>query len=83
MNRKLIEIVWSDAAHHAPGDWIEQLPTDFTVTVTTVGWHVATTDTHLVVAQSIDSSGNLTGVFSIVKTNILSKRRLQHRPSNA
>lgn len=62
-------IKWSDAAHIAPGEWLGAVP-DTRVHVTTVGLLVRTTRKHVVVAHSLDESGNVTGVFSVPRTAI-------------
>lgn len=69
MKRRPVWIRWHDAAHVAPGEWLETLA-DTGVTVHTVGILVRKTKHHLVVAHSVDSSGNCTGVFSIPRTAV-------------
>ena len=57
-------VLWTDAAHIAPGEWLEDVG-DTRVNVTTVGLLVRATKKHVVVAHTLDESGNVTGVFSI------------------
>lgn len=76
IDRIVLEIVWSDAAHIQPGDWISELPETTAVTVTTVGVLLADTSHHVVLAHSLDDAGNATGVFSIPTPNIISRQQL-------
>lgn len=76
MKRRPVAVRWHDAAHIQPGEWCTALPDDTAVLVTTVGVLVRKSKTHLVVAQSVDDSGNLTGVFSIPRTNVVQMWRL-------
>jgi hypothetical protein len=69
MKRRPVWIRWHDAAHVAPGEWVTELA-DTGVTVHTVGVLIAKTKRHLVVAHSVDSSGNATGVFSIPRSAV-------------
>ena len=71
---KRVEVTWSDAAHHAPGEWLEP-PVDPTATVSTVGYLLDETKTHLVVAQS-RMDDTFTGVFSIPRTASRRVKRL-------
>ena len=65
---KRVEVVWSDAAHHAPGEWTT-IPTDPSATVRTVGYLLDKTKTHLTLAQS-KSDDYFTGVFTIPRTAV-------------
>jgi len=69
MKRRPVWIRWHDAAHVGAGEWLEALA-DTAVTVHTVGILIRKTKTHLVVAHSADSSGNVTGVFSIPRSAV-------------
>jgi hypothetical protein len=69
VKRRPVWIRWHDAAHVAPGEWVDNLA-DTGVTVHTVGVLIGKTKTHLVIAHSVDSSGNCTGVFSIPRTAV-------------
>ena len=62
---KLVRVTWADAAHHAPAEWVD--PADIVpgVSVSTVGFLLSRRQGHYTLAQSIDDSGNATGVFSI------------------
>ena len=62
---KLVHIEWVDAHHHAPGEWVPSGAPVPGVRVVTVGLLLSRRDGHYTVAQSIDDSGNTTGVFSI------------------
>ena len=74
---ELVEIVWSDAAHIQPGDWVTELPATTAVTVTSIGVLLRETSDHVLLAQSLDDSGNATGVFSIPTANIVGRRNLR------
>ncbi len=71
---KLVHIEWTDAHHHAPGEWTA--PSDVVpgVRVITVGLLLSKRSGHYTLAQSIDESGNATGVFSIPRSAV---RRFQ------
>lgn len=69
MKRRPVWVRWHDACHVAPGEWVETLG-DTSVTVHTVGVLIGKTKKHLVVAHSVDSSGNYCGVFSIPRTAV-------------
>lgn len=70
----IVRIVWHDAAHIAPGEWVDD-PGDTSVRVVTVGHLVTKTASHIVVAQS-KTDGLLTGVFSIPRSAVKSIRKL-------
>jgi hypothetical protein len=70
----VVRVVWSDAAHISAGEWVDDLG-DTTAKVTTVGFLVRETATHVVVAHS-KMDGLWTGVFSIPKSGIRSMRKL-------
>lgn len=69
--RQLLVVCWSDAAHHSPGEWCNPTGIDCEVMVTTVGWLLEQTATHLLLAQSHTADGLATGVFSIPRANIV------------
>jgi hypothetical protein len=69
MKRRPVWVRWHDAAHVGAGEWLTDL-SDTAVTVHTVGILVRKTRQHLVIAHSCDSSGNVTGVFSIPRTAV-------------
>jgi hypothetical protein len=71
---KVVRVQWTDAAHIAPGEWVDVVG-DTTAKVTTVGFLVRETATHVVVAHS-KMDGMWTGVFSIPKSGIRSMRRM-------
>jgi hypothetical protein len=76
VKRRIVQVLWTDAAHIAPGAWtVEPIP-NTAVMVTTVGMVVSQSRTHLVVAQSACDGANLTGVFSIPRSNIVSLAEL-------
>lgn len=78
LKRGAVTVVhWSDAAHIGPGEWLEAVP-DTRVHVTTVGLLVRATKKHVVVAHTLDESGNVTGVFSIPRTAIRKVTQLTH-----
>ena len=62
---KLVRVEWVDAHHHAPGEWVPPGAPVPGVRVVTVGFLLSRRDGHCTVAQSVDDSGNSTGVFSI------------------
>ena len=62
---KLVHVEWVDAHHHGAGTWVDPDSLDIGVRVVTVGLLLSRRDGHYTVAQSIDDSGNTTGVFSI------------------
>jgi hypothetical protein len=70
--RKPVRIEWLDACHHSPGDWMFEPPTELDVRVSTVGWLISESDETVLVAQSMDKEGLLTGVFSIPRRNVVS-----------
>jgi len=70
----VVRVVWTDAAHISAGEWVDDLG-DTTAKVTTVGFLVRETATHVVVAHS-KMDGLWTGVFSIPKSGIRSMRKL-------
>lgn len=72
----MVHIMWTDAAHIAPGAWTTEPVPDTAVTVHTVGMVISQSRTHLVIAQSVCDGGNLTGVFSIPRPNIVSVAEL-------
>jgi len=71
MKYKAARIRWADAAHIGPGEWIAAVPDDTIVTITSVGFVLDKNKHAIVIAQSFDPDGNLTGVFSIPRQNIL------------
>lgn len=70
----IVRIVWHDAAHIAPGEWVDDVG-DTTTRVVTVGYLVAKTAKHVVIAHS-KTGGSMTGVFSIPRSGIKSIRKL-------
>ena len=70
MKRGAVTVVlWTDAAHIAPGAWLEEVG-NTRVNVTSVGLLVRATKKHVVIAHTLDESGNVTGVFSIPRASI-------------
>lgn len=67
---KLVHIEWSDAHHIAAGEWVDPDGLVPGVRVVTVGFLLSRKGGHYTVAQSVDESGNCTGVFSIPHTNV-------------
>ena len=70
MKRKPIWVRWHDAAHISAGEWSEGEIGDTTVTAHTVGILIRKDKKHFVVAHTVDSSGNVCGVFSIPRTAV-------------
>lgn len=79
---QLVLIVWSDAAHVSPGQWLNAALDDTAVTITTVGLLVKLSESHVVVAQSRSDEGDLTGVFSIPRSNVQTINVLQQERKN-
>ena len=71
---KRVEVRWSDAAHHHPGDWHDG-KVDARAYVKSVGYLLNDTKTHIVLAQS-RLEDSYTGVFSIPKSAVLSIKHL-------
>jgi hypothetical protein len=78
----MVQVLWTDAAHIAPGAWTTEPVADTVVMVTSVGMVVSQTRTHLVIAQSSCDSGDLTGVFSIPRPNIVALAELEVKRSD-
>jgi hypothetical protein len=79
MKLRPVVIVWRDACHHAPGEWLDGAPDDLQVMVTTVGFLIRKGKRHLVVAQSVCDGGLLTGVFSIPRSNVVKISEVSRR----
>lgn len=69
---KAVVCVWRDACHLGPGEWVTEVPDRLGVEVVSVGFLVKRTDSEILLAQSVDSSGNLTGCFVIPCSAIVS-----------
>ena len=67
---KLVHIEWVDAHHHSPGEWVDPADVEPGVRVITVGLLLSARRKHYTVAQSVDDSGNCTGVFSIPRSAV-------------
>ena len=65
-----VHIEWTDAAHHAAGEWVDPDDLDPRCPVVTVGLLIARRRGHHVVAHSVQPDGQCTGVFSIPNSAI-------------
>ena len=69
-------IVWHDAAHHGPGEWVDVRDLDPRCWVVTVGMLIAKRRGYHIVAQSVEGP-HYAGVFSIPDAAIRSVHRLR------
>ena len=71
---KRVEVWWTDAAHHHPGDWGDA-PKNPRCTVRTVGFLLSDKRDHLTLAQSRQGE-SFTGVFTIPTACVVKVKRL-------
>lgn len=72
---KVVRIVWRDAHHIGPGEWIDR-GCKAGVEVVTVGFYLGRRNGCHVVAHTRQADGSVTGVFAIPASNVVEKSTL-------
>ena len=73
---QLLHVRWRDAHHLGAGEWVNVDDATIGVQVVTVGLLVRETRHYLVLAASVTSEGDCTGVFAVPRSAVIESRVL-------